>query len=142
MTKPGSGRCETKKSVTPSRAGYDNRSKIIRRSRRKLIREHLGLADLRCCGEKFGGMRHECRGDLASEMRLAACLVIEGVEDRESVFVVAHSEPGHRAGFGRNQALSVREESGNFFFLPRLCLEFDVERNTGHNILSSCSRWI
>jgi hypothetical protein len=79
-------------------------------------------------------MRHEGRGDLAGEMFLAARLVIEGVEDREGVLVVTRGKPGDRAGLGRHQALSARQESSNLFFLAWLCLEFNLQRNTGHGI--------
>jgi hypothetical protein len=30
--------------------------------------------------------------------------------------------------------LSARQESSNLFFLAWLCLEFNVQRNTGHGI--------
>jgi hypothetical protein len=127
--------CFAMRGLAAAEIGPDDAAlRVIRRSRRKLIREYVRLTDLRYCGEEFVGMRHEGCGDLAGEMRLAARLVIEGIEDREGILIVTRSKPSDRAGLGRHQALSARQESGNLFFLAWLCLEFNVERNTGHGI--------
>jgi glutathione S-transferase len=83
-------------------ANYIDNSRTTRRSPRQLVSKDIRLADLGRGRQKFIGVRHQCGSHLSGEMRLATCLILERVEDREGALVEAYGEPGDGTLLGCN----------------------------------------
>src|SRR5438477_2672511 len=63
---------------------------------RKLGREHVELLDGGRLRQEVGRLRHERGGNLPRKVRLAACIVGEGIENAERGWPEADREPGRR----------------------------------------------
>jgi len=74
-------------------------------------------------GEKIGGFGHQCGGDCAVEVCVAARFVGESVKDAESAGAKAESEPCGGGGFLIDEGEAAFEEFLDFVFFSGLGFE-------------------
>jgi hypothetical protein len=87
-------------------------------------------------------MGHQSCSDLPSKMSFSAGLVVEGVEDREGVFIEACGKPGDCPRLCGYQISGARKESRDVLFLPGFRFQFHVERYGRHAASSNFTKFI
>src|SRR5258708_9495142 len=102
---------------------------------RKLVGQDGDLVGRRWLGQQFARFRHQRRGDLAIEMRVAASLVVEGIENRERRWAFLNGEPCNSARLGIHQRQRRFQELCDFLFFAGFGLKGNVQRNLGHHSL-------
>src|SRR5262249_11866811 len=104
---------------------------------RQLVRKDLELEDLRRSREEIArlGLFHQGSGHLAVEMRVAAGLVVEAVENGEGRRTLLDGMPGDRARLVIDERDGRSQEIGDFLLLAGLRLQWNVESKLRHRRL-------
>src|ERR1700746_872039 len=113
-------------------------SRLRRGLLRELSRQNIDLVNRWRFGQQFAGFCHQCRGDLAVEMRIATGLVTESVENCKRRRAVLNGKPADRTRFGIYQRQRRFQEFRNFLFFARLGLKGNIQSKLGHRLLPHC----